>query len=393
MKAGTLAPPGTPPVAEAGAGVHARRVIFIDLARALAVGLMVYGHTISALLAPEYRSGPWYDAWVFQRGLTSSLFLLLSGFAFSIATTRHWASHMHLSPAVIKRLRRFTLFIVLGYALHFPVGQLSQLSDIGPDRWRSFLAVDVLQLIGVMFILIQALVMISRSRRVFMAVSFVIAVLTITLTPTVWRREWTDVLPLAVASYLSPADGSQFPLFPFGASVLIGAAAGQLYARWGASHLTAFANRVLIGAGAGLTVAALSARAAGLDVFGPGPGSGIPGEFMLRTGVSLIILGLLAHASRAVTHLPHVFGAVAQESLLIYFVHLCIVYGSVWNKGLLQYFGETLMPLQTLPLVVAIIAAMVLLAWGWNRLKHTWPLASRWVMGVVMGTGVLLLIV
>jgi uncharacterized membrane protein len=393
VKAGTLPAPGAPPVAEGGAGVHARRVIFIDLARALAVVLMVYGHTISALLAPEYRSGPWYDAWVFQRGLTSSLFLLLSGFAFSIATTRHWAVHMRVSPAVVKRLRRFTLFIALGYALHFPVGHLTQFAGIEADRWRSFLAVDVLQLIGVTFILIQALVMISRSRRVFMVASFVLAVLIITLTPAAWRREWTDMVPLALASYLSPAYGSQFPLFPFAASVLIGAAAGQLYARWGASHLSAFANRVLIGAGAGLALAALSTRAAGVDVFGPGPGSGIPGEFMLRTGISLVILGLLAHASRAVTHLPHVFGAVAQESLLIYFVHLCIVYGSVWNRGLVQYIGETLTPLHTVPVVVAIIAAMVLLAWGWNRLKHTWPRTSRWVMGVVMGTGVLLLIV
>ena len=78
-----------------------------------------------------------------------------------------------------------------------------------------------------MFILIQALVMASRSRRVFMAASFVLAVLTITLTPAVWRRDWTDVLPLALASYLSPANGSLFPLFPFAASVLIGAAAGN----------------------------------------------------------------------------------------------------------------------------------------------------------------------
>jgi uncharacterized membrane protein len=374
-------------------GVHAHRVIFIDLARALAVVLMVYGHTISALLAGEYRSGPWYGAWVFQRGLTSSLFLLLSGFAFSIATTRHWASHMHVSPAVIKRLRRFALFIVLGYALHFPAGTVAALAGISPERWQSFLAVDVLQQIGAMFIVIQALVMLTRSRRVFMVTAFVVAVLIIALTPAVWRRDWTDVLPLALAAYLSPTHGSQFPLFPFGASVLIGAAAGQLYARWGAAHLGSFANIVLLGCGAVLTVAGLAARASGADVFGPGEASGIPGEFMLRTGVSFVILGIIAHLSRRITRLPHVFGAVAQESLLVYFAHLCIVYGSVWNQGLVQYFGETLSPMQTFPLVVSIIGLMILLAWVWNRLKHTWPHAARGVMAATMGTGVLLLLV
>jgi uncharacterized membrane protein len=67
-------------------GVHSRRVIFIDLARALAAVFMLYGHTVSALLAPRYQTGTWFEIWVFQRGLTSTLFLLLSGFAFSIAT-------------------------------------------------------------------------------------------------------------------------------------------------------------------------------------------------------------------------------------------------------------------------------------------------------------------
>ena len=117
-------------------GAHAHRVIFIDLARALAIVFMIYGHTISALLAPEYRSGPWYDAWVFQRGLTSTLFLLLSGFAFSIATTRHWAMHTYLSPAVTKRIRRFGLFVLLGYALHFPVGNVAGLTGLPAERWQ-----------------------------------------------------------------------------------------------------------------------------------------------------------------------------------------------------------------------------------------------------------------
>ncbi len=90
--------------------------------------------------------------------------------------------------------------------------------------------------------------------------------------------------------------------------------------------------------------------------------------------------------------LPHIFGAVAQESLLVYFVHLCIVYGSVWNRGLVQYVGETLRPLQTLPLVVVVIALMVLLAWGWNRFKHSWPGPARWVTYGTIGTALALLL-
>jgi len=129
-------PPGLP-------GVHARRVIFIDLARALAAVFMVYGHAIDALLAPSYKTGLWHDAWQFQRGLTSALFLMLSGFAFSVATSRHWASHTGTSPAWWRRVRRFASFVLLGYLLHFPAGRLSEVKYAAEPQWRSFYAVGV----------------------------------------------------------------------------------------------------------------------------------------------------------------------------------------------------------------------------------------------------------
>jgi phosphoglycerol transferase MdoB-like AlkP superfamily enzyme len=95
-------------------------------------------------------------------------------------------------------------------------------------------------------------------------------------------------------------------------------------------------------------------------------------------GASLMLLALIARASQAVTRLPHVFGAVAQETLLIYFVHLCIVYGSVWNRGLVQAFGPTLGPGPTVMYVVLLLVAMGGLALYWNWWKHTKPRAARW---------------
>ena len=175
-----------PPLGTGGA--HAHRVIFIDLGRFLALVFMLYGHTVSALMAPEYpQRGTWFVVWNFQRGLTSSLFLLLSGFAFSIATTRHWASHIRPSMALVTRLRRFALFILLGYALHFPVPHFSMLADATEQQWRAFLSVDVLQLIGVTFVAVQLLVLATQSRRVFMASAFILAALLIGAAPAMWR--------------------------------------------------------------------------------------------------------------------------------------------------------------------------------------------------------------
>jgi uncharacterized membrane protein len=374
-------------------GVHSRprgsaRVVFIDLARALAAVFMLYGHTVSALLAPRYQTGAWFDIWVFQRGLTSSLFLLVSGFAFSIATGRHWASHTQVSPAVIKRLRRFLLFVVLGYALHFPVQRFVELSSAPPAQWRSFLAVDVLQLIGATFILVQGIVLVVRSRRAFAWTAFLLALFAVLITPSFWGADWTQ-LPLWLAAYLSPAAaGSQFPVFPWAAFVLVGAALGQWYLRWGPARLDLYANVALFVPGLGLVALAFVVGALPESLVGPGAWDWVPNQVALRMGASLILLSLIARASQRITRLPHVFGAVAQETLVIYFVHLCIVYGSIWNRGLVQIFGQTLGPAATVIWVVVLLAAMAGLAWYWNWWKHTRPRAARWT---AMTVGVWLL--
>jgi uncharacterized membrane protein len=354
-----------------------RRVIFIDLARALAVVFMLYGHAVSALLDPRYRTGTWFDIWTFQRGLTSCLFLLLSGFAFSIATARHWTLHTGLSPAILKRARRFALFILLGYALHFPVTQLSQLSSAPAGRWESFLAVDVLQLIGVTFFAVQLLVMVVQSRRVFMVSSLVLALVIVGLTPAAYESDWSWMPPW-LGAYFSPATGSLFPLLPWAAYILVGAGMGQIYARWGAADLRRYANRALLMPGGLLLVAGLVLDAS--HAFGGGEWSFVPPQFLIRTGSCLVVMGVMAHASARLAGLPHVFAAMAQETLLIYFVHLCIVYGSIWNIGLVQRYGETLGPGRMVSVVVLLLAAMAGLAAFWNWCKHGRPRLARITM-------------
>ena len=378
--------PDVPSESQSG-GSHSRRVIFIDLARALAAVFMLYGHTVSALLAPRYQTGTWFDIWVFQRGLTSSLFLLLSGFAFSIATGRHWASHTQVSPAVFKRLRRFSLFVVLGYALHFPVQRFVQLPSATPEQWRSFLGVDVLQLIGVTFIAVQAMVLAARSRRVFAWATFLLALTLVLVTPLFWRVDWPRYLPLSLAAYLTPSAGSQFPVFPWAAFVLVGAALGQWYLRWGPARLDWYSNVALFAPGLALVTLAFVVGALPVRLVGIGAWDAVPNQVALRMGASLILLSLIARASQRITRLPHVFGAVAQETLLIYFVHLCLVYGSIWNRGLAQIFGPTLGPGRTVVCVVLLLAAMAGLAWYWNWWKHTRPRAARWT---ALGVGGLL---
>jgi uncharacterized membrane protein len=340
---------------------------------------MVQGHTLEALIDRSYQGRPLFNLWVFQRGLTSCLFLMLSGFAFSVATGRHWNNHTRLSRASISRLRRFAFFVVLGYSLHLPASRFADFPLVTDDRWRAFIAVDVLQVIGVSLILLQLLVLVTRTPRALGAAAFVACALLAVATPRAWAIDWTPRLPLWLASYISPAaTGSSFPLIPWTAYVMLGAGLGQIYSHWGAARLTSFANGFLLGAGAAMVVAANVFGSLPVAPFGPSDfWSTSPNQFLLRAGLILMVLGLLAHLSRRLNHLPHVFTAMAQESLLVYYVHLCIVYGSVWNRGLQSAFGPTLSVGRAFLLVAALVSAMAILASAWNWFKHAQQRAAR----------------
>ena len=83
---------------------------------------MLYGHSVDALLAHSYRVGTWFDVWTFQRGLTSSLFLLLSGFASPVQNMPGW-----LQPvAMINPLTHFMVIMRGVFLRDMPVWLVAQ---------------------------------------------------------------------------------------------------------------------------------------------------------------------------------------------------------------------------------------------------------------------------
>ena len=60
------------------------RVVAVDIVRVFAMVMMLQGHTLDVLLRPDCRFTFWYNWWLFCRGFTAPMFMMLSGFAFVI---------------------------------------------------------------------------------------------------------------------------------------------------------------------------------------------------------------------------------------------------------------------------------------------------------------------
>lgn len=360
------------------------RVVFLDLARALAVLLMVQGHTIDALLLAEHRWSVPYNAWLFIRGLTSCTFLFLSGAAFSLTASRHWDEQRRWSDRVRRRLRRFTFFLALGYLVHFPMGRFWHLPFATDAAISTFLAVDILQHTAATLILLQLLVFVSPTPRVFAVATASLASVVALSTPWVHGVDWTAHLPLIAAAFLSHATGSLFPLFPWAAYALAGAAFGiHVTRRVATQGLESFPRLLFRVGGVLLVVSAVVAQVpfepyTGLDWWRMSPV-----HVVLRIGCILLVLSGIVAVALRIRRLVAPLQALAEESLLVYAVHVAVLYGSLWNIGLNVQVGA-LSPAPVAAWCVAMMAASTLLAWAWSALQRRAPRMARVTRWVVM---------
>ena len=349
------------------------RVVFLDLARAAAVLFMIQGHTVHQLLDQSYEPGLGFQAWLFLRGLTSCMFLLLSGFAFSVASDRYWEEFRRPSERLLRRLVRFLFFLALGYLIQFPMGRFAHLQFASEERWRSFLRVDILQLVACSLFLIQGLAILLAGRRRFAQACVGVAVLIVLATPLVWTYPWAGTVPLWLASYLSAETGSNFPFFPWAAFMFFGAALGMAWSRRGAQRPLRQTAAAFGALGAALLVAGLVMfflpfRPFGeIDVWRAGPST-----FTIRLGSVLLLLGGFAFVSRSIPRLPGAVRALSQESLTIYVVHVAILYGSLWTPGLARALGRQDLA-HTVLWIAILTVSMGALAWVWNQTKRHPP--------------------
>jgi uncharacterized membrane protein len=354
------------------------RVAAVDFARVVAIMLMIQGHTLDVLLAPAYREGFAFNCWVFMRGLTAPTFLLLSGFSFSLSTIRHWDSYVRPSRSLWRRLRRFGSFIFLGYVMHLPARSLQGFRSLGAAGWQSGLQVDVLQCIGLTLIALQLLVLAARSQRWFGVLAGIFAVAIVGVSPVFWAMDWSNHVPFSVAAYLNSQTGSLFPLFPWAGYIFAGASAGCIWARY-RSICGALLGRVPYLGSPILIATGLLLAYSCVGIYGNADfWNASPDLFLVRVGCVGVLMGIVSYVEPKLRIPGRFLHSLARESLLIYFVHVCILYGSIWNPGVRQWLGSNFPPLPILGFVLLLLGSMVLLALGWNKAKRDMP-SSRWV--------------
>lgn len=344
--------------AEPRAAPGASRVRFLDLLRFVAALQMLQGHTIAALLAPAHREGLVYRAWFFARGLTSVAFLFAAGFSFYLATAGGYARRHRSAALWSARMRRVALLLALGYALRLPLAAWTSADpSVRAAALAGFVAVDVLQCIGVSLLALQVLTwLLPTPGRLGLAAACA-AVMVFALTPLGIRALPSG--PLApLLAYVSPRAGSLFPLLPWSAHVFFGVACAAWVGRTSRQRV----ELRLLGLALVVTAAGFGLSACGV----PRP---VP-EQVVRLGCVLAASAALAWLSGRIRTTPAWIEVLAGETLFLYAFHVVIVYGA--GVGLADRVGQRLGPIAAVAAAVLVAGASCGVVLGYRR----WRLAT-----------------
>lgn len=358
----------------AATGVRGQRLHFVDLLRLIACLQMVLGHTIDALLAEELRAGPAFERWSWCRGLTSVAFLFAAGVSYHVSTLARFGEHRADRGKVLRRFRRAAWLVALGYMLHFPAAIFGDDPSAAARALHAFAMVDVLHCIGLSIAALELMTLLAKSARQVVVASALLAALAFALAPLGERLDPSGAWRPLV-NYVTHRGGSLFPVLPWCGYLLAGTAAGALALPNG----TRTPAHVPLPRLAALTAIVLAVSAAAdlapfSLVIEPASHNARPAFNLLKLGIVLAIVTLLAALGRRIARLPRSLQILAGESLIVYVAHLLVLYGA--GVGLSSTIGHTL----SLPLAIAAGFAMALLmafvGLGWFRLK-AWRKAHR----------------
>ncbi len=348
------------------------RIIFIDLMRAFAVLQMVQGHTVDVLLSDNFRdlNNPIFSFWLFMRGMTAPIFMFTAGTVFTYLF-RLVNEPFKNNPRVKKGIKRFLLLFVLGYLLRYPTPTLVLFNNVTADQWKTFFAVDVLQLIGFGILFLMILAYIAEKTKlsdylVFSAAALLFFVLYVPFS----QIDWLKYLPAPLAGYFYSGSGSNFPLFPWTGYVVSGGVLGSYLAKKPDVFKSARFSMNLSLFGIGFIVLALVGNVVEQYVASSSNfWTTSPNLILYRMGIVLILNSLVSFISLKVNSIPKLIILVGRNTLLIYIVHLSMLYGSAWNPGLIIPFGRSFSAWLTITSALIMITLMVVMVTMINKFK------------------------
>ncbi len=357
----------------------ATRFGFVDLLRGFALIVMIETHVINAYLPYALRQSEFFFWLTYFNGLVAPTFLFASGFSIILQASKYWDDWLHFRPSFWRQMRRLGFITLVAYYSHVGPFKLSKyLNPDHPGIWRDALQVDILQCIVASLLLVHFLIiLLYKPERVAWG-AIVLAVYAAVATPWMWAQDFTVHFPLSLALFMNPHGISLFPLFPWTCFLLAGTVAAHFFLGCAAQGRERSYMRIACALGVLMILCGLLLRYIPWTL--PGLVSFYttsPLYVLIRLGSVLIICALWFVWEKSGLATPRAVRLAGQESLLVYGVHLWVIFGLLRGKELGPLIGFELGYGKCFLLSGCIIALMLALAALWHFLKKEYPRVAK----------------
>ena len=335
------------------------RLYFIDIARSIAILLMLEGHFVDNGLMDVYRdtNNDIYNAWLFVRGFTSPIFLTITGIVFTYLLIGNNHLEYFKNNRIKKGYKRVVELLFWGYVVQV-------------------YAFHVLQCIGIGILSILILYGIYKAVKIIPLWVYFFFAGTIIFSSYIvissWPKEyyWPESAPIFIQNMFH-GKYSIFPILPRMGYTMYGAMIGViLYTYKSKVKEWSFILSVfLIGAFLYFFLKDILLILDGIFAH--------PIYHLYKVdwlyeclGMVLIILSILIAIEKFIGEIkPNLFLKIGQNTLTIYILHMVLLYGSITGFGINRVIHKNLTPWQILPATICFILFFVILIYYLDEIK------------------------
>ncbi len=339
------------------------RLAFLDWVRGLAAFIMLQGHSFDSLVKPELRnSGPFVLS-QFVGGIAPAIFLFLTGITFAFLMDSQTRREPDPKKRVLQALRRSGYLFALAALFRLQLFLFGYPNSPASD----LLKVDILNAMGLAMFLFSPMAVFTTFERIRLCT--VLGVFVAGLSPLISAID-TSLPPSFLTAYFVPSL-KYFSFFPWASFLAFGMASGSIlrYVPKEDFHLimqwSMKIGIVLVLGGqyfSNLPYSLYPKSEFWLDS---------PGLACIKLGVVLILMAVaflwsnLAGAQRW-----SLFRQLGRTSLLVYWVHIELVYG--------RWFGFWKQQL-TIPQAVAFASVLIVAMTLLSLLRTNWKTLRNWI--------------
>lgn len=392
-----------------------KRCDWLDLIRGLAAITMIEVHCINVWLQNNLIPN-WLE---FLNGLVAPSFIMCAGYSQALSAFKVDGSSKPFRPTA----KRLGLILLCAYMLHAPKLNFTNWPTIVTIQdCREFFKTDVLQCIVISLLILHGIAKIIRQPIAYAMIVTVLGISVAIITPDLWQQGVADGLWLPIRGLINGNTDrgvtALFPLAPWFAFAAFGSALGIFYrqlrvlmisgqtkwseAKWLA--VIAIASIIICLWSSCHTETWLTSRYLVQSEQARLHNMTLP-SVTQRFSLVCIIGSAICWFESIRTKLPgpNIIRIASNESLLIYVLHLIIIFGFLLSDPIRNYTGwqwHSLGWLETLSITIIIIIVNIVIITQWNKLPHNIPqirklqraimtAISIWIIGIIFGMSML----